>query len=124
MEIRVFSDVEALSVAAAGAVAEGVREAVARRGRCALVLTGGRTPRRMYELLAEHFALAIPWPQLDLFWGDERYVSPDDPRSNYGMTSRALLSRVSVSGGNVHPMPTGHRTPEGAARAYEALIRG
>lgn len=121
--VCVLSDREALSLAVAAALAEDVRSIVGQRGRCSLVLAGGTTPRRMYELLAERFAAAVPWPQVDLFWGDERYVPPDDPQSNYGMARRVLLEHLPVPSGNVHPMPTHCADPGDAAAAYEALIR-
>ena len=123
-ELRVLPDLEALSLAVAESLADQIGTAVDRRGRCALVLTGGRTPRRMYELLAERFATTIPWPQVDVFWCDERYVSPDDPRSNYRLARLTLLDRVAIPPENVHPMPTDPADPDDAAREYEALIRG
>jgi 6-phosphogluconolactonase len=76
----------------------------------------------MYDLLAERFAAAIPWPHVDLFWCDERYVPYDDPRSNYRLARLALLDRISIPVGNVHPMPT-HDVALAGAREYEALIR-
>jgi len=123
-ELRVLPDLESLSLAVAGSLADQIVTTVERQGRCAAVLTGGRTPRRMYELLAERFATAIPWPRVDLFWCDERYVSADDPRSNYGLARLTLLDRIAIPPENVHPMPTHHDDPEEAAREYEALIRG
>ena len=121
-EIRILPDLESLSLAAAETLADRINAVVGRRGRCALVLTGGRTPRRMYELLAERFRTAIPWARLDLFWCDERYVPYDDPRSNYRLARLALLDRISIPGENVHPMPT-HDVALAGAREYEASIR-
>jgi len=123
-ELRVLPDLESLSQAVAESLADRIGAAVAQRGRCALVLPGGRTPRRLYELLAERHATAIPWPRVDLFWGDERYVPPDDPRSNYRLARLTLLDRVAIPAGNVHAMPTHHADPDGGARQYEALLRG
>jgi len=100
-----------------------ITAAVARQGRCALVLSGGRTPRRLYELLRGRFGQEIPWPQVDLFWSDERYVPYDDPQSNYGLARSALLGGISIPAENVHPMPTQHSDPEEAAQEYETLIQ-
>jgi 6-phosphogluconolactonase len=63
-----------------------------------IVLTGGSTPRLVYEHLA---LLDLPWPEIDVFFGDERCVPPGDPDSNYGMAHVALLSHVNA---RVHRM--------------------
>jgi 6-phosphogluconolactonase/glucosamine-6-phosphate isomerase/deaminase len=104
---RVLPDLESLSVAAAEMLADRIRTTVDQQGRCALVLTGGRTPRRMYELLAGRFGASVPWPQVDLFWGDERYVPPDDPQSNYHLAKVALLDHITIPPANVRPCTTG-----------------
>lgn len=122
-ELRVFADLESLSVAASDGLAALIRDAVAARGRCAFGLTGGRTPRRLYELLAERHRETIPWGRVDLFWGDERYVPHDHPQSNYRLAKVSLLDHVPVPSANVHPMPTHHPDPADAARDYESLLR-
>jgi len=121
-ELRVLPDLESLSLAVAETLAGQIGATVNRRGRCALVLTGGRTPRRVYDLLAERFGAAILWPQVDLFWCDERYVPHDDPRSNYRLVRLTLLDHIAIPPENVHPMSTHHPDPSEAARRYEALI--
>jgi len=94
-------DGEAVARAAASAVAGRIAAGVARRGAFSLVLAGGSTPKRAYEVLAaEHRGL--PWQSVHLFWGDERCVPPDDPDSNYAMSKTALLDRVPVPAPNVH----------------------
>lgn len=123
IQLRVCEDLESLSLAAATWLATQMQETVNHRGRCSLVLAGGHTPRRMYELLAERFGTAVPWPQVDLFWADERYVPHDHPQSNYRMAQRSLLDRVVVPSENVHPIPTHHAYPERAALEYEQLLR-
>jgi len=121
--ITVYPDREALSRAAAGLFAETALRAVADHGRCAVLLAGGETPRRTYELLAdEPLRSRVPWGQLHLFWGDERCVPLEDPRSNARMAYRALLDRVPVPAGQVHPIP-GDRDPLQAADEYEVLLR-
>lgn len=121
--ISVYPDREVLSRAAAGLFAERLARAAAGRDRCAILLAGGETPRRTYELLAEEpLRQRVPWQQLHVFWGDERCVSRDDPRSNARMACRALLDRVPVPVGQIHPIP-GNREPREAAEEYEALLR-
>ncbi len=93
-------------------------------GPLALALSGGSTPKKLFELLATPaYAAQIPWPRLHLFWGDERFVPTDDPSSNYRMTKQALLDHVPIPPGNVHPIPTTDLTPEQSAHRYEQLLK-
>jgi len=97
-------------------------EAEQTEGRFAIALSGGSTPRSMYTLLARPPDRdAIPWSRVHLFWGDERFVPHDDSDSNYRMVREALIDRVPIPGGNVHPIPTGGRPTEAAA-AYAATL--
>ena len=90
----------------------------------AVCLSGGSTPRRLYERLATPaIASRLPWPRVHWFWGDERFVPHDDPDSNYRMAWQALLSRVPIPSGNIHPIPTEGVSPEEAAAAYEAILK-
>jgi len=92
-------------------------------GKVRLALSGGSTPKPLYELLAtDEYSKRIPWPRVHLFWGDERFVPYDDPASNYGMTRAALLSKVPLPGSNIHPMPT-DGDPDDAAMRYERQLQ-
>lgn len=122
-DVRVFPDVDELSLGVAGAVVRTINDAVRSQGRCALVLSGGSTPRPLYGLLASRFRGQIPWAHVHVFWGDERYVPPADPHSNYRMARETLLDRVPCPAANVHPMPTHLSDPDAAARDYEAVVR-
>jgi 6-phosphogluconolactonase len=120
--ITIYPDREALSRAAAGLFAEVAERAIADHGRCAVLLAGGETPRRTYELLAEEpLRSRVPWGDLHVFWGDERCVPPDDPRNNARMVYEALLGRVPLPAGQIHPIPGAH-DPRQAADGYEALL--
>lgn len=121
--IQVFADPEALSAAAAELFVRQANDAASARRRFAASLSGGSTPKRVFELLAQPpLRDRVPWPQVYLFWGDERCVSADDPRSNYRMTRLALLDHVPIPPAQVHPID-GSRPPEESARQYEALLR-
>ncbi len=121
--ITVFPDAEAMSRAAADLFVQTIAAAVARRGRATVALAGGSTPRRTYELLAAAPRRdQVPWGELEVFWGDERCVPPDDQRSNALMAGRALLEHVPLSPGHVHPIPC-RADPVAAADDYEALLR-
>jgi 6-phosphogluconolactonase len=118
---EVLPDAEALAQAAADRL---VDTAIRRPGDAfAVALSGGSTPRRLYELLAaaprrERF----PWARVHWFWGDERFVPPDHPKSNFRMVREAMLARAPVPEGNVHPVPTVGLTPDEAARAYQGEL--
>ena len=92
-------------------------------GRFAICLSGGSTPRRLYQLLADApYRDALPWDRLHWFWGDERFVPWDHPDSNYGMVRAALFGRAPVPPGNIHGVPT-DGTPADAAAAYERVLK-
>lgn len=119
--LTVVADAAALAYAAAERIAARVGSA---SGRVAVCLTGGSTPERLYELLArDPFRSSLPWPRIHCFWGDDRFVPPDDPRSNAGAARRLLLDRVPVPKENIHAIPTNAGSVEEAARLYEAELR-
>jgi 6-phosphogluconolactonase len=121
--IRVYADLEALSRAAATLVVGQANQAVAARGRFSVALAGGGTPRRTYELLAAPPLVDQgPWDRVHVFWGDERCVPPDDPRSNARMARQAWLDHVPIPAGQIHPMDCAG-DPDAAARDYEAGLR-
>lgn len=123
-ELRICEGPEEVALAAADLFVTLSAEAIAKRGRFRVALSGGSTPKRTYQLLAEpERASRIEWDKVDIFWGDERNVSADDPQSNYRMTREALLDRVPVPQPNVHRLRTELPSPEDAARAYEQEIR-
>lgn len=99
-------------------------QAIARDGQFHVALSGGSTPKALFQLLAsDEFRGQIDWPRVHLFWGDERAVPPDDPESNYGMTRRELLIRVPIPGGNVHRMQAEDANLGRAAHQYETVLR-
>ena len=120
--IKVYADREALSLAAAGLIAEEARAAVRDRGRFSIALAGGETPRAVYALLARNpLRDMIPWEGVHVFWGDERYVPPDDPRSNGRMARQAFLDYVRVPAAQIHPIPY-RSSPRGSAVEYEDIL--
>ena len=122
-DVRVLPDVNELSLRAALAAVRTINEVVRAKGRCSLVLSGGNTPRLLYTLLGSEFRDQIPWAQTIVFWGDERYVSPDDRKSNYRTARETLLDHVPCPPGNIHPMPTHFPSAAEAARDYERTLR-
>jgi len=118
-----FADATEMSLRAADATVVAIGDAVRAAGRCSLVLAGGSTPRMLYRFLASQFRAQVRWEHVHIFWGDERYVPADDPRSNYRMAKEALLDHVPCPAANVHPMPTHLASAELAALDYEATLK-
>ena len=91
--------------------------------RFAIALSGGSTPKRLYQLLAASPQIeAMPWRRVHVFWGDERFVGWDDPNSNYGMVREAMLEHVPIPPGNIHGIEFSGGPAE-AARAYEQMLK-
>jgi len=122
-DIRVFADVDELSLRAAEAAVRTINECVQRNDSFSIALSGGNTPRTLYGLFSTRFRDQIPWTKVHVFWGDERYVPLADSESNYRMARETLLEAVPCPVGNVHPMPTELPDPDLAAREYEKTLR-
>ncbi|HEV8440899.1 MAG TPA: 6-phosphogluconolactonase [Methylomirabilota bacterium] len=120
-EVRRFDDAEALSRAAADEFVELGREALSRQGRFCVALSGGSTPRRLYELLTEDARRSLAWSRVEVFWGDERAVPPDHPESNYG-TAAGLLDRLGVPPARRHRIRGECPDLNEAAREYQEEI--
>lgn len=122
LEVREVADPAGLSRAAADLIATTAAAAVAARGRFTLALSGGNTPRALYQLLAADYAKRLPWSSTEVYFGDERCVPPDNPDSNYGMASEALLSRIPGLTERTKRIE-GELEPAEAAKRYEAILR-
>jgi 6-phosphogluconolactonase len=121
-DVRVYPEINELSIRAAEAAVSTIHDAVRRHGKCSVALSGGSTPQTLYRLLASRFRDEIPWAQVQVFWTDERYVPISDRDSNYRMARENLLAHVPCPPTNVHPMPTHFTDPNAAARDYEATL--
>src|SRR5262244_674742 len=119
--LEVLADAEAL----AHHVADWLTAMAARSDRSFTVaLSGGSTPRRLYQLLAgPPYREAFPWARTHWFWGDERFVPHDSPDSNYRMVREAMLANAPVPPANVHPVPTEGLAPDAAALSYERQLK-
>jgi 6-phosphogluconolactonase len=120
--ITVLKDQEALAAAAAERVTSLIEASIAVRHAARVCLSGGRTPRRLYELLADSsrpWRGRIDWTRVHVCWSDERQVPPDHPESNFGMAHRALLAHVPLPAAQVHRMRGELPDAADAAREYE-----
>lgn len=119
----VFATAQALAEEAAQRFARAAGDVVTARGTFVVALSGGTTPRTLYaRLAAPPYASAVPWPLVQVLWGDERCVPPDHAASNYRMAREALLDHVPIPAANVHRI-RGEDDPVTAARAYEQELR-
>lgn len=122
-EVIRVADAEAVSATAAGDFVGLAREAVARRGSFTVALSGGSTPRRLYQLLAEApYRNQVAWERVEFFWGDERAVPPDHPDSNYQLAAAALLSKLDVPPERIHRIQAERADRDAAARDYQVEI--
>jgi 6-phosphogluconolactonase len=118
--LRVFPDAEALARGAAEFLCE---RGEAAHGRFTVCLSGGSTPKRLYQLLAARpFVHRFPWDRAQFAFGDERFVLPDDPDSNARMAREAMLSQAPVPPDHVHAIPTIGMTPDESASAYQRTL--
>ena len=122
-QIEILPDAAALTDAAAALIADMATKAIAARGMFSIALSGGNTPRPVYQrLAAPDIAARIDWSRVQVCFGDERCVPPEDPRSNFAMAQDALLAHVPLPPGNIHRI-RGEEDPAQAAAAYAAELR-
>ncbi len=122
VSVKVCPTVDEVTRDAAELFAASVSSAVSARGQARVAISGGSTPKAVFELLARDYADKISWGHVQLFWVDERCVPPADKESNFGMTKQAMLDKVPLPAANVHRME-GELDPQEAAARYEAEIR-
>jgi 6-phosphogluconolactonase len=118
--IEVLPDKASLIQRSLDLILEKLRLAILDRDRFTIALSGGSTPKPLYEALAQQ---DLPWNKIHVLWGDERYVSPNHPDSNEGMARAAWLNHVPIPAENIHPMPTDEAEPFQAAQKYERTLQ-
>jgi 6-phosphogluconolactonase len=122
-DIRIFPDPAAVAGAAADLLVESFRAKAAVKDNFSLALSGGSTPKLLYQLLAqEPYRGEIDWSHVEIYFGDERAVPPEHPDSNYKMANEALLSHVPLKPENIHRM-RGEIDPTAAAIEYGQLLK-
>lgn len=95
------------------------QDAIAKRGRFNVALSGGNTPKVFFQALQKN---DVDWSKIHLYWSDERYVSHSDPSSNFGMVQKILLSHITIPLSNIHGIPVNSPDPHEAAKKYEELV--
>jgi 6-phosphogluconolactonase len=123
-QIKVLPDVDAIAQEAAERIVRAADEAIVLSGRFTIALSGGSTPKTLYQLLAEEpYRSRIDWTKVEVFFTDERCVPPDHPESNYRMARETLLSKVPIPGDNIYRMRGEVEPPEEAAKEYGMMLK-
>ncbi|MBV9183175.1 MAG: 6-phosphogluconolactonase [Acidobacteria bacterium] len=122
-KVRVFDSAQELFQGAAETFCRLGREAIQKRGRFTVALSGGSTPRSLHRELVSNFRTALAWNQVCFFWGDERHVPPDFPESNYRMAQETLLSPLAIPAEHIFRMPGEIADAELAARIYQHSLQ-
>ncbi len=117
--LLVFDTAEQAAAACGSHTLECLTQAVQERGIAYLAVSGGSTPRIMFEWMARQ---SFDWSAVHIFWVDERCVAPDDAQSNFRMTRESLLDHIAILPGQIHRIE-GERPPEEAAALYVSKIR-
>ncbi len=118
--VEVLSDKSALIARSLDLILSRLETAIEQRGIFTIALSGGSTPKPLYEAIANQ---KLPWDKIHVFWGDERYVSPDHPDSNELMARQAWLNRVDIPAANIHATPTLEGNPAVSAAKYEQHLQ-
>jgi len=117
MFIKKYRNIEELSQSAAKAFIEIAEQSIAKRGRFLVSLSGGSTPMKLYERLANE---KLDWPRVHFFWGDERCVPVDDAGNTYGQTKKILFDKIGQT--NIHRIES-ELEPDSAANAYAHTLK-
>jgi 6-phosphogluconolactonase len=121
--IQVAADPKALAEAAAQRIFAAAHSAADRRQMFSIALSGGNTPKALFQLLAAPpMRDSIDWKRWEIYWGDERCVPPDHPDSNYRMAKEELLDHVPIDPDKIHRMK-GELDPNQAAKEYGELLK-
>jgi 6-phosphogluconolactonase len=124
-KINIVADYEDLCQKVTQEILVLSNERIAAQNKFAIVLAGGSTPKGVYQCMASPlYRNKFKWEKMHFFWGDERWVLPEDQRSNYRMVSEVLLTKVRIPSENIHPIQTKNCNLQTSARLYEEAISG
>ena len=123
MHLHIFKTSEEFTHAIAEWMTECIVETLKTKDKFTLVLSGGNTPKALYQkLAAAPYLQKVPWEKIHIFWGDERGVPFNDSRNNAKMAYETLLNHVPIPASQIHVMQTENITPEKSAEAYEKIL--
>lgn len=122
MSLHIYKDAASLAEGLASWIAGSINLRLKQQPRFSFVLSGGSTPKRLYEILAAEYADKVNWEAVDFFWGDERHVPYEDDRNNGRMAYESLLQPLGISNAQIFMMPTDTSAGQ-SATAYEGELR-
>lgn len=122
MKLNIFKSEQELLEKLAGFFITVAQQSILAKGRLSVALSGGSSPKKLYELLASDYKNNLEWNKVYFFFGDERYVSHTDPNSNYLMVKKTLFDPLVISETNIFPVDTSVE-PEVAAQKYTEVIK-
>ncbi len=117
MELKIYRDKQEVAEQFSSYLAELVKE----KAEFHVALSGGSTPKIVFDVLASNYGDKIDWSNIHFYWGDERCVPPTDDQSNYKMTVEHLFSKINVPEENVHRV-LGEAEPDREAMRYANLL--
>lgn len=117
MELKIYRDKEEV----ARAFADYFTELAQGRDDFHVALSGGSTPKTVFDILAREYSDTLAWDKIHLYWGDERCVPPTDDQSNYRMTVEHLISKIDIPPSNVNRI-LGENEPHGEAKRYSGVL--
>jgi len=118
LEVHVFQNLEEICYSIANYLVKEAEASISKSGIFTFALSGGKSPKFLYNLLAGEYSKKFPWEAVHIFWGDERYVPKDHPDNNYAMANQSFLSKVPLRKENIHPILTELNSPEESAQIY------
>lgn len=121
-EIKIYNSANDLFAYSAELITDLINSSIKLYGKCSLVLSGGSTPEKLYDLLAENYKNKIEWDKVYFFWGDERCVPPDNIESNYRSAKEHLIDKINIPDENIFRIHA-EDNPGKAAVEYENTIK-
>ncbi|PRX54393.1 6-phosphogluconolactonase [Flagellimonas meridianipacifica] len=117
MELKIYKDKNEVATAFSSYFADFVKD----KDQVHVALSGGSTPKIVFDVLASKYGDEVDWSSIHFYWGDERCVPPDDSESNYKMTVDHLFSKIQIPKENIHRI-LGESDPNGEAMRYANLL--
>src|SRR3984893_8484829 len=124
-EVHILKDNAAIARRAAEEFVKVAQSAVQQHGSFSVALSGGSTPKLLYALLATDPELRgkVRWVNMQIFFGEQRHVAPDDPQSNFKMSAKSMFNKAPLKPKQIHRMKGEYPDAEKAAQEYEQGLR-
>jgi len=123
-QIKAYDSADDMFSSCAREVNAYIKDCIAKRGQCSIVLAGGSTPEKLYQNMSAPPSAEQPdWSHCQFYFGDERWVPHDHADSNFAMAKRVLFGHIQVPEDNIHPIPTHCQAADECAADYETSIQ-